>query len=127
MRGPDGVVHRAVGLVDVVNSPIPHTSCLGYVFCPRGVVVCLIQQLQSLAEAPVGTHAYIDGRVIFEILAIIDRSPLDLGDRGIDLTNRMFFIPLDGWPCNLVQIGTRQSQVGERVQVGRVRPWDLLG
>jgi hypothetical protein len=127
MRSPDGIVHRAVGLVDVVYSAIPHAPRLGYVFCLCGIVVCPIQQLQSLAEAPVGTHAYIDGRVIFEVLAVIDRGPLDLGDCGIDLTNRMFFVPLNGWPCNLVQIGARQTQIGKRVQVCRVRPWYLLG
>ena len=69
----------------------------------------LIQQLQGLAEAAVGTHAYIDRRMIREILAVIDRGPLDLADRGIDLTNCMFFIPLYGRPCNLVQISARQT------------------
>jgi hypothetical protein len=39
----------------------------------------------------------------------------------------MFFIPLNGRPCNLVQIGARQTQIGERVQVCRVRPWYVLG
>ncbi len=61
-----------MGLVDMVHSSIPHASGLGHVFCPCGIVVRLIQQLQSLAEAAVGTHAYIDWRVIGEILAIID-------------------------------------------------------
>ncbi len=105
----DGIVHRSVGLVDVVYSAIPQPSGLGHVFCPRGIVMRLIQQLQSLAEAAVGTHAYIDGRVICEIFAVIDRGPLDLIDGCIDLTNRMFFIPLNGRPCDLVQISARQT------------------
>ena len=88
---------------------IPHAPGLGHIFCPCGIVMCLIQQLQSFAEAAVGTHAYIDRRVIFEILAVIDRGPLDLADGCIDLTNRMFFIPLNGRPCNLVQISASQT------------------
>ena len=109
MDPADGIVHRSVGLVDVVYSSIPHPSGLRYVFCPRGIVVRLIQQLQSLAEAAVGMHAYINGRVIREILAVIDRGPLDLIDGRIDLTNRMFLIPLNGRPCDLVQISARQT------------------
>ncbi len=72
MDGSDGVVYGSVGLVDVVHSPIPQASGLGNVFCPSGIVVRPIQQLQSFAEAAVGTHANIDWRVIGKILAIID-------------------------------------------------------
>jgi hypothetical protein len=109
MNPADGIVDCAVGLVDMAYGAIPHTPRLRHVFCPGGIVMRLIQQLQSLAEAAIGSHAYIDGRMIGEILAVIDRGPLDLGDRCIDLTNCMFFIPLYRWPGDLVQISARQT------------------
>jgi hypothetical protein len=109
MDGSDCVVYGTVGLVDVVHSTIPHASGLGNVFCPSGIVVRLIQQFQSFAEAAVRTHANIDWRVIGEILAIIDRSSLDLGDRSIDFADRMFFILLNGRPSDLIQIGASQT------------------
>jgi hypothetical protein len=76
----NGVVHGAVSLVDVDNSAIPHPPRLRNIFGSCSIVMRLIQQFQGLAEAAVGTHAYINLRVIFEILAVIDRSPLDLAD-----------------------------------------------
>ena len=109
MDPADGVVDRAVGLVDMAYGAVPRTPRLGHVFCPSGIVMRLIQQLQSLAEAAIGSHAYIDRRMIGEILAVIDRCPLDLGDRCIDLTNCMFFILLYGRPGDLVQISPRQT------------------
>jgi hypothetical protein len=42
MRCPDGIVHRAVGLIDMVYSAIPHAPRLGYVFCLCGIVMRLV-------------------------------------------------------------------------------------
>src|SRR5580698_9011961 len=105
MDPADSVVHRAMGLVDVMYSSIPHASGLGHVFCLRSIVMRPVEQLQSLAEAAIRSHVYIHSRMISEILTIINRGLLDLADGCIDLANRMFFVPLNRRPCNLVQVG----------------------
>ena len=89
--------------------------------------VRLIQQLQRFTEAAVGTHADVDLRVILQILTVIDGGHLDLIDCRIDFADCMFFVPLDGRPCNLVKISAGQTQVRQRVEVGGVGAWNLLG
>ena len=100
----DGIIHRTVRLVDVDNSAIPHAPRLRNVFCPCGIVMRLIQQLQGLAEAAIRTHVDINRRMIFKILAVIDRGSLDLADSCIDLTNCLFFISLNRRLSDLVQV-----------------------
>jgi len=106
MYSADSIIHRAVRLVDVNDSPVPHAPRLGNIFCPCGIVMCFVQQLQGLAEAAIGAHARIDRRVIFEILAVVDRGPLDLADGCIDRIGR----------------GGRPGGVPELA--GRKLPWD---
>ena len=59
MDPADSIVHRAVRLIDMMDGPVAHTSRLGNILCTCRVVMCLVQQLQRLAEAAVGTHARI--------------------------------------------------------------------
>ena len=112
MDPTNGIVDCAVRLVNVPYSAIPHTPRLGHVFCPRGIVMGLIQQFQCLAESAIGTHVGIDRRVIGKILAIVDRGALDLVDRCIDFADRVFFIPLNRRPGDLIQVSASEAQVG---------------
>ena len=42
MDPPDGIVHRAVGLVDMVHRAITHATGLRYILSSCGIVVRLI-------------------------------------------------------------------------------------
>lgn len=42
MYPADGIIHRAMGLVDMVHRAITHTPGLGYILSPCGIVMCLI-------------------------------------------------------------------------------------
>jgi len=56
------------------------------------VVMGLVDQLEGAAKAAVPIHMGIDRRMIVEVLAVVDGSPLDFVDGFIDFVNGFPFL-----------------------------------
>jgi hypothetical protein len=115
----DYVIDDVVGLVDVMERTIAQTAGIRIIFLTGDIVVRLVQKFQRAMETARSIHAGIDGRMVVEIFAIINRGPFDLIDCSVDFANGALFFVVDrvGWH-EPVEISARVTQVGERVQVG---------
>jgi len=85
--------------VDVMKGAIPKTPHGRVIFFPGDVIVSFIQQLLRAVKAAGASHLCVDRRMIVQILAVVNRSPLNFVDGFVDLVNGVLFIlcPCDGW------------------------------
>jgi hypothetical protein len=114
----DQVIDDAMGFVDVVNSAIAQTPHCRIIFLARDIVVRFVEQLRRAVVAAGAVHSSIDWRMIVYILAIVNRSVLNLPDGFVDLVNGMLFLfvhVMSG--SQVLQVSARMAQIGERVQV----------
>jgi hypothetical protein len=65
--------------------------------------------------------------MVIQVLAVIDRSLLDLADRFVDLFDSVIFLSIHAaGPRPTLQMSARMTEVGEGVQVGGMTSW-LVG
>jgi hypothetical protein len=120
----DQVIDNAVGFVDMVESAIAQTAHGGIILFAGDIVMRLVEQLQRAVKAAGAVHSSINRRMISQILAIINRSALDLSDSFVDLVDGMilFFVHVMG-ERRILEMSARVPQVGERMQVCRMPSW----
>jgi hypothetical protein len=117
----DQVIDDAVGFVDVVDGAIAETADTGIIFFAGNIVVRLVEQFEGAVEAAAAVHAGVDRRMIFQILAVINRGTLDFANGFIDFFDGVLFFAVHMFGrCHLAQMSAGVAQVGEGVQVGRM-------
>jgi hypothetical protein len=90
--------------------------------------VRLVQQFQRAMVTARSIHAGIDGRMVGQIFAIINRRAFDLIDCSVDFVNgALFFVVNPVGRREPVEVSPRVTQISERVQVsgmssGFIRP-----
>ena len=113
----DCLADGLLGGADVLEGPTAEAVVPAVVLALLDVGGCPVQQLAGVAQPIAVVKADVDRRVILERLAIVDRRPLDLADRGVDLTDRGVLVPLHlgrGWA---LEQRAGEPHVGQRVQV----------
>ncbi len=123
----DQVIDDVMRFVDVVQRAIPKTSHRWIVFFSCDVIVGLIQQLLGAMKTASASHPRIDWRVVIQILAVVDRSPLNFVDGFVDLVDGVLFLfvhVIGG--SQVLQMSAGMPQIGQRVQIGRM-PSRFLG
>ena len=58
------------------------------------VMMSLVEEFKRTMIAPRPVHMRINWRMVVHVLAIVDRSLLDLPNRFVDLRNRVLFFPV---------------------------------
>src|SRR5277367_4097526 len=112
------MIDDVLGLVDMMQSAIPKSARRGLIFFPGNVVMSSREQLHRAVVAARPVHAHIDRRMVVQVLAIIDRSSLNLVDGFVDLFNGVLFFPLHVMRWSQVfQVCAGVPQVSERMQV----------
>lgn len=114
----DGFVDFVHGLVDVAEGPLLETLGEGVVFFASNILVGFVEKLPGAMEAAGVIEAGVHGRMIVEILAVINRGLLDFVDGGVDLLNGL---PLFGAERTRVAMGEMRAsgaQVGQSVEIG---------
>jgi len=118
---PDQVVDDAVGLVDVMDGAIAQTADGRVIFFAGNIVVRLVEQFQRAVKAASALHVGVDRRMVFKVLAVINRGVLDFPDGFVDLFDGVLFFAVHMLGRRqLAEVGARVPQVGERVQVSRM-------
>jgi len=118
----DDVTDDAVRLVDVVDGAIAQAADGRIVFFASDIIVRLVEQFQRAMKAAPAIHVGIDRRMVFQVLAIINGGALDFPNGFVNLIDSVLFLPV--LVCGvgpLAQVSARVPQVGERMQVGRMR------
>src|SRR5271165_3225984 len=83
----DYVIDDAVGLVDVMDGTIAQAAGVRIIFLTGDVVVRFVEQFERAMETTRSIHAGIYGRMVVQVLAIINCSPFDLIDCPVDFVN----------------------------------------
>jgi hypothetical protein len=73
--------------LDVLRRAVPKLANLGVIFFLIDVGVRLLQRFDGAQQAA-SVVFHVDGRMIVKVLAVINRSAFDLGNRGVDFLNR---------------------------------------
>ena len=118
------MIDHAVRFIDVMQGAIAQSPHRRIIFFAGDIVVRLIQQLHRAVVAAGPVHMHIDRRMIVQILAIIDRSPLDFIDRFVNLFNGVLFLFVHVMRRRQVlQVSARVPQIAQRVQISRMSSW----
>jgi len=119
-----GVTNKGDSPVDMIVGAGLQTLGKLIVFVMAYVLPGFIQIIESLFQPTTMITAFIDGRMILEILAIIDGRLLDLADRGIDLSDGIHLVngllPVAG---TMLEHPVGSPQIGKRMKIIRM----LLG
>ena len=120
----DQVIDDAVRIVDVMEGAIPQTAHGGVIFLASDVIVSFIQQFKRAMIAAGAIHMSIDRRMVVQILAIVNRSLLNLAKGFVDLVHGvlLFFVHVMG-RSQVLQVGARMPQVSKCMQVCRMPSW----
>jgi hypothetical protein len=114
----DEAIDNAMRFIDVMDGTIAQAAHCGVVFFTSNVIVRLVQQLESAMIAPRVSHMSVDRRMIIQILAIINRSVLDLCNGFVNLLDgTLLFVVHSLGGSRALQMGAGVPQVGERVQI----------
>jgi hypothetical protein len=117
----DQVIDDAVGLVDVMDGAIAQSADAGIIFFAGNVVVRLVEELEGAVKAASAVHAGVDRRMVFQVLAVINRGMLDFADGLIDFFDGVLFFAVHMFGRReLAQVSAGVTQVGEGMQVGRM-------
>ena len=112
------MIDDAMSFIDVVQGSITKTAYGRVIFFSGNVIVSFIQKFHGAVEAAGPVHMRIDRRVIVQVLAVVNRGPLDFVDGFVDLVNGvfLFFIHVmsGGW---VFQMSACVTEIGECVQV----------
>jgi hypothetical protein len=115
------VIDDAMRFIDVMEGAIAQTAYGRIILFACDVVVRLVQQFQRAMKAAAAFHLRIDRRMVVQILPVVNRSPLNLVDRSVDLFDGVLFFLIHVIGGGQVfQMSARMPQVGKRVQVRRM-------
>ncbi|MGA3072173.1 MAG: hypothetical protein ABSG56_00635 [Bryobacteraceae bacterium] len=117
---PNGLFDVMMRLVDVLQRSQLQPLRKAIVLFMRDIVVGLVDQFKSAMQAARPVEPGIDGRVIVEILAVVNRSPLDLADGVVDLMDRFPFLFPQFSVSGAFQVGSGVPQIGQGVQICRM-------
>ena len=114
----DQVFDNAVRFVDMFQGAMPQSMGKLVTFFFRDVVMRLVKQFERPVVAASVSEMRIDRRMVIQILTIVNRRVLDLGDGFVDLGDGVIFLSIHpAGPCLALQMSPRMAQVGEGVEV----------
>ena len=118
------VIDDVVRFVDVMEGAIPQTPDGRVIFLASDIIVSFIQQLKRAMIAAGAVHMSIDRRMVVQILAIVNRSLLNLANGFVDLVHGvlLFFVHVMG-RSQVLQVSARMPQVAKCMQVRRMPSW----
>jgi hypothetical protein len=109
------------GRIDVADGAVAQTADCWIIFFTSDVRVHFAQQLKRFVQATRTIGGVVYTHVIVNILAVIDRSPLDLANRSIDLYDRHIFLTAyGGITRTMLKHPAGGAQITQRMQVGWV-------
>jgi hypothetical protein len=115
----DQVIDDAMCLVNVMKGAIPKSAHGRIIFFAGDVIVSSVEQFHRAMKAASAVHSCIDGRVIIQVLAVVNCGALNFFDGSINLFNGVlfFFVHVMGG-SKVLEMGAGVAEIGECVQVG---------
>ena len=116
MEIPGGSLHVLQGFIDVAVGGVPPAGCAGVVFFTADIRP---EQSYDLAEAAAPVEARIRAWMIVDILAIDDRSAVDLEDGFLHFLVGGMEVAGDSGLLSDVEVPLREVKIAARVHI----PW----
>jgi hypothetical protein len=118
------VVDNAVGFVDVMDGAIAETADGWIVFFASDVIMRFAEQFHGALKAAGAVHVHIDGRMIVQILAVVDGGAFDFLNGFVDLFDGvlLFFVHVISGGRAL-KVSASVPQIGEGVQISGMASW----
>jgi len=115
------VFDDAVRCVNVLEGAMLQSMGKLVIFSFRDVVMRTVKEFERPVITASVAEVVIDRRMVIQILAVVNRSSLDLINGFVDLGNGVIFFPIHpAGPCLALEMCTRVAQIGQGVQVCRM-------
>jgi len=123
----DEALDDVVCAVDVLQGSMPQAVRENVVLFLGEIAMRFIEEFEGAMIAASSTEVSVDGRMIVQILTIVDGGALNFGDGSVDLDDSVLFFSVHTAGVSLVrEVCPCVAKVGERVQVGGMTP-ELVG
>jgi hypothetical protein len=114
----DGFVHVMMGAINVRNHAIPQAARFGIIFFLLDIVVSMVQKLAGIMQTSDPGLVRINGRALFDILAVVECGALDFINGVVNLFNGGALFSMQSAAVGPLQMRARIAQIGKRAQVG---------
>jgi hypothetical protein len=111
-----------VGFVDVLQRAHLKALSKRVVFFLGYVVMSLVDKLKSPVETSAPVEAGINGRMIVQVLAIIDGRSLDFADSFIDIVDGFLFLFAQFPAVGPLEMSPGMAQIRQSMQISRMLP-----
>ena len=113
----DGFLDVAMSFIDVMDGSRLKTLCKGVVLFLGNVAVGFVDEFESPVETAAPVETCIHGRMILDILPIIDRGFLDFVDGLIDFVDGMLFLVTQFTAVGALQMGASVAEIRQSVKI----------
>jgi hypothetical protein len=114
----DRFVNVMMGTINVPNHAISQATRFGIIFFLFDVVMSMVQKFAGIMQTSDPGFVRINGRVLFDVLAVIECGALDLVNGVVNFSNGGALFSVQSATVGPLQMRTRITQIGKRAQVG---------
>jgi hypothetical protein len=99
------------GVVNVPEGALLQPLREAVVFLMRNVLARFLEKFLSAMQTAGTVQSGVHWRVVVEVLAVVNRSPLDFIDRFVDLVNGFLVLLAKRAAVRALQMGARVAQI----------------
>ena len=114
----DCFVHVMMRAINVHNHAVPQAARFGIIFFLLDIVMSLVQKFACIMQTSDPGLVRIDGRAVFDILAVVECGALDFINGVVYFFNRGALFSVQSATVGPLQMRARIAQIGKRAQVG---------
>jgi hypothetical protein len=116
----DCFVHVMMRAINVPNYAIPQAARFGIIFFLFDIVMSMVQKFTGIMQSSNPGLVRIDGRPLFDVLAVVECGALDFINGVVNFFNGGALFSVQSATVGPLQMRTRITQIGKRAQVGRM-------
>jgi hypothetical protein len=114
----DGFVHVMMRAINVRNHAVSQAARFGIIFFLLDIVVSVVQKLAGIMQTSDPGLVRINGRALFDILAVVECGALDFVNGMVNFFNGGVLFGMQSATVGPLQMRARIAQIGKRAQVG---------
>jgi hypothetical protein len=114
----DGFVHVMMGAINVPNHSVAQATRFGIIFFLLDIVMSLVQKFARIMQTSGPGLMRINGRVLFDVLAVVDCGALDFINGVVNFFYGRTLFSMQSATVGPLQMLARIAQIGKRAQIG---------
>ena len=117
MENLDGFLGVVVSTVDVAKSALLEPLGETIVFLTGDVIVSFIEKFDGAVETAGPVEMSVHGRMVVEILAVVDRGFLDLVDGVVNFVDGLLFLVTKLAMVGAIEVSASVAKVSQSVKI----------